>query len=260
MARGLWQLINLNPGVRVDTTASGKINRVDPNYVTNVWQRANIAEYTYDALNVILEKRESHGWSGRVSYTLAYSRGNTSGAQTATANMQFLNDYRLDLSEGPTDYDRRQNLVISGRGELPKTHGMTLSGTLRLLSGLPFTLVDTSSDPDRNGVLFDPLPAGTYSGNGPNAVTVENKGGRNGAYGPGFAQFDTRVGWRFHFNGSKTLDLSADLINVTNRANFVSPVTSANQSDRRSTNFLLLTTLYGGGQPRQAQVGIRFGF
>ena len=49
--------------------------------------------------------------------------------------------------------------------------------------------------------------------------------------------------------------VTADVINVTNRSNFVSPT-----GDRRSTNFLLLTTLYGGGQPRQAQVGIRFGF
>jgi hypothetical protein len=137
---------------------------------------------------------------------------------------------------------------------------MTLSATMRVLSGLPFTLVDTSSDPDRNGQLFDPLPAGTYSGNGPNAVTVENKGGRNGAYGPGFFQLDTRVGWRFRQMGGKTLDLTADVLNVTNRTNFVSPVTTANQSDRRSTNFLLLTTLYGGGQPRQAQLGIRIGF
>jgi hypothetical protein len=137
---------------------------------------------------------------------------------------------------------------------------MTVSGTLRLLSGLAFTLVDTSSDPDRNGVLFDPLPAGTYTGSGPNAFSVDNKSRRNGAYGPGFAQFDTRLGWRLRPGKGRTIDITADLINVTNHANFVSPVTSANQSDRRSTNFLLLTTLYGGGQPRQAQVGVRLGF
>jgi hypothetical protein len=67
------------PGLRVNTTASGAINRVDPTFVTNVWQRQNIGEYTYDALNVVLEKRDSHNWSGRVSYTLANSRGNNSG-------------------------------------------------------------------------------------------------------------------------------------------------------------------------------------
>jgi len=77
---------------------------------------------------------------------------------------------------------------------------------------------------DRNGILFDPLSSGSFSGSGANAITVQNKGGRNGAYGPGFAQLDLRVGWRLRRGAGRTLDLSADLINVTNRANFVNPV------------------------------------
>jgi hypothetical protein len=254
-ARGQWMIQNLNPGVRVNTTASGRINRVDPNFVTNVWQRNNIAEYNYDAVNVILEKRESNNWSGRVSYTLAYSRGNTSGDETATDNFQYLDELRLDQNQGPTDYDRRHNLVLSGRGEVPHTHGMTLSGTLRLLSGLPFTIMNTAIDADRNGVLFDPLPAGSYSGKGANAVTVDNKGGRNGAYGPGFAQLDFRVGYRLRPGAGRTVDITADVINVTNRSNFTNP-----SGDQRINNFLLLTTLYGGGQPRQAQLGVRIAF
>jgi hypothetical protein len=255
IARDQWLLENLNPGLRVNTTASGAIVRVDPNFVTNVWQRQNIGQYTYDALNVVLEKRDSHNWSGRISYTLANSRGNNSGALTSTNNYQVLGSPNLDLGQGPTDFDRRHNLVLSGRiSEVPHTHGMTLSGTMRVLSGLPFSLIDSNSDPDRNGILQDPLPAGTYSGTGPNAITVDNVGGRNGTYGPGFLQLDTRVGYRVKNNG-RTLDITGDLINITNRANFVSPT-----GDRRSTNFLLLTTLYGGGQPRQLQVGFRLGF
>src|SRR5205807_483082 len=143
-------------------------------------------------------------------------------------------------------------------GEVPRTHGMTLSGALRMLSGLPFTLVDTSSDPDRNGQLFDPLPGGTYSGTGANAITVDNKGGRNGAFGPGYLQLDSRIGWRFKPHAGRTVDVTADVINVTNRANFVNPT-----ADRRSTNFLLLTTLYGGGPRRfgsqQVTVGLNRG-
>ena len=126
-------------------------------------------------------------------------------------------------------------------------------GSLHALAG--GRLYDSSSDPDRNGILMDPLPAGSYTGTGPNAITVDNKGRRNGAFGPGYMQLDTRVGWRFSAGQGKTLDLTVDVINLTHRANFVNPT-----SDRRSTNFLLLTTLYGGGQPRQAQVGFRFGF
>jgi hypothetical protein len=160
-----------------------------------VWQRANVGSYDYDALNVVLEKRDSNNWSGRVSYTLAYSRGNTTGALTATDQFQTVSGLNLDLNQGPTDFDRRHNLVFSGRGEMPHTHGMILSGALRLLSGLPFTLNDTSSDPDQNGQLFDPLPAGSYSGNGANAIT-------------GYLQLDTRVGWRLRpGSGHATYDL-----------------------------------------------------
>jgi len=261
IGRELFIARNLNPGVRVNTTASGAIVRVPDavlngqTFVTNVYDRINAGSYDYDALNVILDKRDSNNWSGRISYTLAYSRGNTPGGQAAVDQFQYLDNLNLDLNQGPTDYDRRHNLVFSGRGQIPGTYGLTVSGTLRLLSGTPFTLMDTSSDPDRNGQLFDPLPAGTYSGTGANAISVENKSGRNGAYGPGFAQLDLRVGWRFRPGGGRTLDLTADVINVTDRANFVNPA-----GDRRSTNFLLLTALYGGGQPRQAQVGLRFGF
>src|SRR5262249_33585059 len=147
-ASDLWELVNLNPGVRVNTTASGTIVRVDPTFVTNVWNRANVGSYEYDALNVVLEKRDSNNWSGRVSYTLANSRGNTSGGLTAPDQFQPVGGLTLDLNRGPTDFARRHNLVFSGRGEVPHAHGMTLGATLRLLSGLPFTIQDTSSDPD----------------------------------------------------------------------------------------------------------------
>jgi len=150
----------------------------------------------------------------------------------------------------------------SGRAEVPHTFGMTLAGTLRMMSGLPFTIINTSTDPDQNGVLFDPLPAGEYSGNGANAITVDNDGGRNGAYGPGYIQLDMRFGWRWHVRGQQTLDLSLDMINLTNRSNFLNPTAGSTQNaaDQRLTNFLLLTQLSGGGQPRQAQIGLRFGF
>ena len=45
--------------------------------------------------------------------------------------------------------------------------------------------MNTAVDADRNGILFDPLSSGSFSGSGANAIRVQNKGGRNGAYGPG---------------------------------------------------------------------------
>ena len=80
-ASDLWQLINLNQGLRINTTASGAIIRPDPNFVTNVWQRANVGSYDYDALNLVLEKRDSSNWSGRASGTRSRTRAATPPAR-----------------------------------------------------------------------------------------------------------------------------------------------------------------------------------
>lgn len=142
--------------------------------------------------------------------------------------------------------------------EIPKTRGATLSGVLRMLSGTPFTIQDTNIDADQNGVLFDPLPAGTYSGTSADSLqNVENKGGRNGARGPGFMQLDLWAGYRAKLGSPRTLDTFVDVFNVTNHANFTNP-----SGDRRNaSDFLRLNTLVAtSGLPRQAQLGLRLGF
>ena len=73
---------------------------------------------------------------------------------------------------------------MNGRLEVPHTKGLTVSALFRYMTGRPFTIMDSTVDADRNGILFDPLPAGTYSGVGTTAITATNEGGRNGAYGP----------------------------------------------------------------------------
>jgi hypothetical protein len=176
------------------------------------------------------------------------------------SNLQFLDDLNLDANEGPTDIDRRHNLVFSGSALVPGT-GLTFSTVVRALSGAPFTVQDTSADGDRNGLFFEPLPAGTYSGTGRNAFTVENDGGRNGARGPWFFQTDVRLGYQFRF-GERRLDVFGEVFNLTNRANFelVANNSVAANGDRRLPTFLTYTALRAGAVPRTAQFGIRFGF
>ncbi len=110
--------------------------------------------------------------------------------------------------------------------------------------------------PDRNGILFDPLPAGTYSGDGANAITVKNEGGRNGAYGPNYAQLDARFGYRLRMGGARTLDLFAEVFNLTDRVELHQPV--RRQADWPT--FLVPNGLVAGGFPRQLQIGTRLGF
>lgn len=245
---------DLNAGLRTTTSRTSPVVRPNPAFLQAVNQPVNLGKTDYDALQVQLEKRFSHDYSYRVGYTLAYSRGNTSGAGIPNSQFQLLDDMRLDLNEGPTNFDRRHNLVISGMMKVPRTGGLTVSGVGRWLSGLPFTLID-ANDLDRNGILFDPLPAGTYSGSGDDAYTTDFDGKRAGARGPGFFQLDLRLGYRIGLGGDKLLDVFGDIFNITNRANFDTPT-----GDRFSTNFLRLTALRPGGIPTTAQLGVRFAF
>lgn len=257
---------NLNPMVRADTTRTGAITRVDAfgvlgePYSQRVWVMENTGESVYNALNLSLEKRHANNWSGRVSYSLSKGVG-TANNQADKNTYQVLTDLNLDEWRGPSDVDRRHILSVGARAEIPKTGGATVSTTVRYMSGSPFTLYDSSIDADRNGELSDPLPAGTYSGTGTNALKdVKYAGGRNGAYGPDYFQVDLRAGWRRKVGGERALELFLDVFNLTNRANFDNP-TIASSDRRTAATFLVLTNLRGGGGfPRQAQMGVRYAF
>jgi hypothetical protein len=255
-ARKQLMLRDLNPGLRTSTAPNATLVRTNPLYVGQVNQPINAGEIDFDALEVAVVKRLASDYSFRVSYTLGYSRGNTTGAGIPLSGFQVLTDMNLGLNEGPTAVDRRHNLVISGQALVPKTKGLTVAWIARALSGAHFTLVDSSSDPDRNGQFAEPLAAGSYTSTaGRNPWPVDFDGGRNAATGPGLFQTDVRLGYRLRPGNSRALDLFADIFNITNRANFEVPT-----GDRRSTNFLNLTALRAGAVPTTVQFGVRMEF
>ncbi|MEO5894394.1 MAG: TonB-dependent receptor [Vicinamibacterales bacterium] len=215
----------------------------------------NVGKTDYDALLLQVEKRFSQNYSARVAYTLSHSRGNTSGAGAPASPFQVLDNLNLDLNEGPTNFDQRHNFVASGTALVPKTGGLTVSWVARALSGSPLTIFNATIDADRNGTLADPLPAGSYSGNGANAITVDSESGRNGAYGPGFFKLDMRVGYRLNLHNRRTLDVFGEMFNVTDRDNFSNPT-----GDQANANFLRLTGLSTSTNPRTGQIGVRLGF
>ena len=256
-ARKQLMLQDLNPGLRTSTAPTATLVRTNPAYVGQVNQPINAGEIDFDALEVAVVKRLASDYSFRVWYTLGSSRGNTTGAFIPASGFQVLGDLNLDMNEGPTAVDRRHNLVVSGQGLVPKTHGLTVAWVVRALSGAKFTLVDSSSDPDRNGTFAEPLPAGSYTSlsSAKNPWPVDFGGGRNDATGPGLFQADIRLGYRLRPGASRALDLFADVFNITNRANFEIPT-----GDRRSTNFLNLTALRAGAVPTTVQFGVRMEF
>jgi hypothetical protein len=261
-----WLGYDLNPAFRLNTSRTGPIVRTDllglanqlgiSPFVGSVNSRFEYdGETRYDGLSLQLERRFSAFWGARASYTLGYARGNHGGAPTPVNNYQLLAEKNLELGEGPLDTDRRHNLTLNGRVEVPGLKGLSVSALMRYMSGRPFSLIDSNVDADQNGILQDPLPAGSYSGSGQNALTVENDGGRNGAYGPDYWQTDLRLGYRIRMNENRTLDIFAEVFNMFNRANFTNP-----SGDRRLPTFLVVNNLLAGGFPRQWQLGARLGF
>lgn len=249
--RDMLVQVDLNPGLRVNTTRTGTVNRPDPNFVSSVITSQNLGWQNYDSLLVAVEKRFSRGYSFRTAYTYGKSWGNIASNNAANP-LQVGDQLNLDLNEQPSSVDRPHNLVVSGTLEVPHTGGLRVSGITRYTSGAAFTIADSSADPNRNGILTDPLPAGTYSGTGPNAITVDNKGGINGARLPAVFVLDVRLGYRIKAGANRTLEVYGDILNSTDFVAF-----TGISGDRRLAEFLRPTT---SGAARALQVGARYAF
>ncbi len=274
--KDLYMQVELNPGVRASESRTAGVAR--PLYPSTVWaasvrELANVGWARYNGLQLSLQKRASRGYSFRASYT--YSRGfGIVGSPGAT---DFVNtttvdpvtrqiDHHLDQLEGPTNQDRPHLFSLSGGWGIPHTGGVNVSGVLQANSGAPFTLTDSSTDPNRNGIFEEPLPAGTYSGpaGNPNSMTVDYKGGQNGARGPSYFLINTRVAYRFRLGGTRTLQAHFDIFNLTNHANFSNPtstVATVTSADRRDTaTFLVRRSILNGGPTRTAQFNLTYRF
>jgi hypothetical protein len=261
--RNQYVLKELNPGVRNSGLATGTVTRTNPlvgsvgEWAASVVTLVNDGFIDYNTIQVSGTKRVSNGWSGRLSYAFSRGEGNTPTGQGVAAESQFLGDLNLDKEIGPTNVDRPHILTVSGSYDVPRTGGLKLSAVYSARSGTPFSLRDTTFDADRNGsTVNEYLPAGTYSGTGEDAYTVDYKGGRNGGRGPNYQRLDFRGGYRFRLNGGRTIDAFLDVFNATNEANFANP-----NNDRRVTaTFLRITQTLNESPTRTAQINLRFGF
>jgi carboxypeptidase family protein/TonB-dependent receptor-like protein len=263
--RDQYMRADLNPALRVNTSRTGTVQRFDPNFTAAVLDIGNYGWTRYNALQTSVQKRFSRGYSFRVSYTYSRGYGNLAqGGAIETISTQTVDPVTRESSlnlkdgEGPTTQDRPHILSMDGSVMVPKTGGLMLSGVLQYQSGSPFTITDSSTDPNRNGQFEEPLPAGTYSGRAgnPDAITVNYKGGVRGARGPDFFLTSLRAGYRFQLRNGHTVQAHVDVFNVTNRANFNNP----NGDRRDAATFLILRSIRDGGPTRTAQLNLKYTF
>ena len=246
-------LKNLNPPTRTGTSRNNPVTRPDAFYVGDVWSPINLGKNQYDGLIVEFTKRHTQRYSMRASYTMGFSRGNISGNDQSNP-WQLGDDLRMDLNQGPLGNDRRHNLALSGMFLVPYTGGLQVSGIARITTGAPFTITDTRTDPDRNGIFQEPGPAGTYTVRTPEGTfDVEFDGSRNGGRWPTTYGIDARFGYNFRFGG-KSLNVYADFLNLDNHIAWDTP-----GFDMRQTGTFMIVDGVDN-DPRAIVLGARFEF
>jgi hypothetical protein len=227
---------------------------------TTTWFTNGVS--SYNALQVDVNRRFSHGLQFRGVYTFAKSLDdgtalNSSVGANAPGFVMFPLNPKLDW--GLSTSDVRHLAVINGTYELPfgqrkplfpnlsgwrqkLASGWSLSGIETLQSGFPFT-PQLGFNPSNNGDSRNPVrpswkPAftgkviqgGPNQYFNPNAFIVPASGtygnvGRDTLIGPGMAELDASLLKTTAISEKINLQFRAEFFNVLNRANFGTPNT-----------------------------------
>jgi hypothetical protein len=215
----------------------------------------SIASSTYQALQMNITKRFSHGFAIQAAYTYSHAIDNASDPLVPGAGNQSFPRDSLDLGpeRGNSDFDVRQRLVMNyswllpfGRGAKHWSEGAVgkvlegweISGISTFSGGLPFD-VFTNVDTQHTGFAarpdYNPSATVTPSSN-PRTQTGPLVGyfsdpafgsagniGRNVFRGPGINNTDFVTTKRISFSERTKLDLRFEFYNLFNRVQFNQP-------------------------------------
>jgi carboxypeptidase family protein/TonB-dependent receptor-like protein len=217
--------------------------RVNPSFsVLNTG--TSFATSSYHSLQLSVNRRFYRNVQAQVSYALAKCRDLSSGNFGGEGGTASTNPYDPEYDEGPCGFSRTHTFRGSAVVALPFSgnrfvEGWQISGILSRTSGSPFTPAigfdqsglatatqrpNLASGHDLDGAVthninqwFDPtafaLPAPGTLG------TV----GRNSLVGPDFMTLDLALLKNVKLQGSSSVQLRAEIFNLTNRPNFGQP-------------------------------------
>ncbi|HKM80192.1 MAG TPA: TonB-dependent receptor [Candidatus Acidoferrum sp.] len=215
----------------------------------------SIASSTYQALQMNITKRFSHGFAIQAAYTYSHAIDNASDPLVpGQGNQSFPRD-SLDLGpeRGNSDFDVRHRLVMNYSWQLPfgrgakhwsegiagkMLEGWDVSGISTFSSGLPydiFTNLDTQHTGFASRPDYNPSATVTPSSN-PRTQTGPLVGyfsdpafgsagniGRNVFRGPGINNTDFVITKRISVSERTRLDLRFEFYNLFNRVQFNQP-------------------------------------
>ena len=230
--------------------------------LANTWTWFSLGDSSYNALQVDVNHRMSHGLSIRGVYTWSKSLDDGDSLnQTTAGNAPGLvsNPFNLGADWGPATYDVRNIGVVSALYELPlgkgkpfangsrgpvnaALSGWSVNSILAIQNGFPFT-PQLSYNPSNSGDTRNPVrpflnpnftgpvilgkPAQWFNPNAfiapPSTGGFAGNLGRDTFAGPGLATWDFSVIKDTPIREGVRLQFRAEMFNLLDRANFNTP-------------------------------------
>jgi len=246
--------------------------RPNPNFgrITTI---SDLVDTTYNGFVFQINRRMTGGLQLQASYTEARATDNGQSSQTFTSSNNVLNPFDLGLEEGTSNFEIRHRFVANAiwspalgtNDSMVNTvfSGFTISPTLSVTSGVPYTATVTGNTPNTARVLTGILGAG-----GSNRLPSV---GRNTLHLPYTANFDLRISRGFALGGGHKVEGILDIFNVADRMNYTqatnlmytiggtaaAPTLTFNPTfgtpNNGNNNYFVFT-------PRQVQLAIRYTF
>ncbi len=251
---------------------------------------SSIGSQSYNALQLVLQKRLSSGLQTSLSYTWSKCLTNSigyygQGGQTANASAYFQNIYNMRAEWGACGYDATHNFIGNAVYSLPVGRnqkfgsnlnkavdavvgGWTVGGILSLHTGFPLTInaTDVSGTTARAArancvapaVVYGEQnsPSGGYQWFNPADFAQPAPGtfgncGVSTVRGPGLTSFDMNLAKYFSITEHHRMELRGEFINLTN-----TPILNAPTRTVGTT----LGLLQGSQGARQVQLALKYSF
>ena len=182
-------------------------NNNSPTYAFYSAQTDSVQDY--NALNVRVARAMQHGFHIEGNYTWSKAMDQVSNGDGANSNANQTNPANNHTEYGPSDYDTRNRVTISGTWESPKVHssngfvkaaanGWQVNGIFTAHSGFPWTPVTynlQTTGAQGAAVVGPTRPLGILYGNGFIGNSCSNNAFKTGSNFPG--------GGAAHFNITK---------------------------------------------------------
>ena len=251
-------------------------NAVANNALSSPFLIASVGNSTYNALQLKVTRRMTHGLEIQGAYTFSHSIDDSGDPIVPGAGNRGFPRNSLDLAEerGNSDSDIRHVAVFNyiwevplGKGKSYLNHGamgrvfegFQFSGITTIQGGLPFDVYSTT-DSERTGVSNRADLVGNPFSAGPNNAAPGLKAyftntdafaqpayggpgniGRNHEYGPGFVNFNLALSKKMALTERAGMEFRIESYNIFNHPQFTNP-----GSDPSALGNQLGSPIFGG--------------